>query len=90
MSKKTDLPPKKGAVLTISKIINSVMSSAAETEQGALFINCKEAIRAIQTLEEMGHTKPPKQIQIENTTSHGVVTNNIYSKGLKSMDMRLY
>ena len=45
-SNNTTFPPKNGAVFTIYKIIKAVMSSAAEAEIGALFINCKEAIPA--------------------------------------------
>jgi hypothetical protein len=32
-------PPNNGAILNIAKVINAVMSSAAEAELGALFIN---------------------------------------------------
>ena len=51
MSNKMTFPPNNGTVLTITKIIKAVMSSAAETELGALFINCKESITAHQYLE---------------------------------------
>jgi hypothetical protein len=40
MSNNDALPPNNGAVLTIAKIIKAVMSSAAEAEIGALYINC--------------------------------------------------
>ncbi len=36
-------PPFNGAILNISQIIKAVMSSAAEAELGALFINAREA-----------------------------------------------
>ena len=90
MSNDTALPPNNGAVLTIAIIIKEVMSSAAEAELGALFINCKEATPSCESLEEMGHTQPLTPMQTENTTAHGLVTNNIASKRLKSMDMRLH
>ena len=51
MSKNKAYPPNNVAVLIIPKIIKAVMSSAAEAELGALFINCKEAIPAHQPLE---------------------------------------
>ena len=41
MSNNTSFPPNNGEVLTISKIIKAVMSSAAEAGLGELFINCK-------------------------------------------------
>ena len=82
--------PNNGAVLTIAQIIKNVMPSAAEAELGALFINCREAIPARHTLEEMGHKQPPTLMQTDNTTALGVVTNNIASKRLKLMDMKLH
>ena len=66
------------------------MSSAAEADLGALFINCREAIPERNKLEEMGHKQPPTPMQMDNTTALGIVTNNIASKRLKSMDMRLH
>ena len=89
MSSDTDTPPNNGAVMTIVQIIKAVMSSAAEAELAALFINCQEAVPARHSLEEMGHKQPPTPVQTDNTTAHVVVTNNIASKRLKSMDMRL-
>jgi hypothetical protein len=40
MSTDTERPPNNGAVLTIAQIIKAVMTSAAEAEIGALYINC--------------------------------------------------
>ena len=55
MSNDSAVPPNNGSVLTISKITNEVMSSAAEAELGSLFINCREAIPERHALETMGH-----------------------------------
>jgi hypothetical protein len=44
LSENDNFPTNNGAVLTISQIIKAVMSSAAEAELGALFINSQEAI----------------------------------------------
>ena len=66
------------------------MSSAADAKLRALFINCRKAIPARYTLLEMGHPQPPTPMQTDNTTALGVVTNNIASKRLKSMDMKLH
>jgi hypothetical protein len=63
------------------------MSSAAEAEIGALYINCKEAIPAQHTLEYLGHEQPPTPMQTDNITALGVVNNNVMKK-LKSMDMK--
>ena len=88
MSNNTEFPPSNASVLTIYKIIKAVMLSATEAELGAILINRKEAIPAHQYLEEMRNKQPPTPIQTDNTTAHGVVTNNISVRRLNSMDMR--
>ena len=90
MSNDSAVPPNNGFVLTISQIIKAVMSSSAEAELGALFINCRKAIPARHALETMGHKQTLTPIQTDNTTALGVVTNNIVSKRLKSMDLKLH
>ena len=90
MSNNSADPPNNGAVLNIAQIIKSVMSSAAEAELGALFINSKQAIPARNTLEEMGHRQPPTPIQTDNTTAIGVVNKNNQMKQTKSMDMQFH
>ena len=57
MSNNEDIPPPNGAVLNIAQIIKAVMSSAAEAELGALFINAKEEMYIRIILEEMGHSE---------------------------------
>ena len=89
MSHDVPRPPNNGAILTIAQIIKAVMSSAAEAEVGALYINCREAVPARQTLEFLGHPQPPTPIQTDNTTALGVVNNNVMKK-LKAMDMRFH
>ncbi len=89
MSNDDAIPKNNVAILTISQIIKAVMSSAAEAEIGALYINCKEAIPARHTLEFLGHKQPPTQMQTDNTTTLGVVNNNVMKK-LKSMDMKYH
>ena len=44
MSKNESNPPSNGTVLNLAKIIKAVMSSAAEAELGALFLNAKTAV----------------------------------------------
>jgi hypothetical protein len=48
-----------GAILIIRKVLKHVLSSAAEAEIGAVFINEKEGAVLRTTLEELGHTHPP-------------------------------
>ena len=64
------------------------MSSAAKAKLGALYINAREAIPMRELLEEMGHKQLPTPIQTNNSTAHGVVTNNIQPRRTKAMDMR--
>ncbi len=53
-----EIPINNGAVLNISQIIKAVMSSAAEAELGALFINAKTVVSMRWTLKELGHPQP--------------------------------
>ncbi len=89
-SSDTKDPPNNGAILNISKILNAVMSSAAEAELGALYINAREAIPMRQLLKEMGHKQPKTPIQTNNSTTLGVVNNNIQPRRTKAMDMRFH
>jgi len=66
------------------------MSSAAEAELGALFINAKEVVHLRHILEEMGHPQPRTPIQTDNTTAEGVINNKIQPKRTKAMDMRFH
>ena len=90
MPNNSPIPANNGTVVTISQIIKSVMSSAAEAELGDLFIKCRDAIPERHALKEMGHEQPPTPMQTDNKTAHGVITNNIESKRLNSMDMKLH
>ena len=72
-------------ILIIAQTIKNVMSSAAEAEIGALFINSQHDIPAQTVLEEMGHVQPPTPIQTNNTTALGFVSKNLQSKATKSV-----
>jgi hypothetical protein len=66
------------------------MSSAAEAEIGAVFINAKEGAVLSTTLEELGHTQPPTPMETDNTTATGYRNGTIKQKRTKAMDMRFY
>jgi hypothetical protein len=66
------------------------MSSAAEAELGALYLNAKETVYLRQILHEIGHPQPPTPIQTDNTTASGVVNNIVQPKRTKAMDMRYH
>jgi hypothetical protein len=63
LSNNNDSPHNNGAILTNTTIIKAVMSSAAEAELGALYLNAKEAIYLRQILHKMGHLQPRTPIQ---------------------------
>jgi hypothetical protein len=90
MAGRDDISINNGAVLNISQIIRAVMSSAAEAELGALFINSKTAVSMCHTLEKLGHPQPPTPMQTDNKTTHELLTNKIMPKALKAMDMRFH
>ena len=66
------------------------MSSAAEAELGALFINAKTAVSMRQTLIELGHPQPHTPMQTDNATAHALLTNKNLRKALEAMDMRFH
>jgi hypothetical protein len=78
------------AILIVSKVIKHVMSSAAKAEIGAVFINTKEGAVLRTTLEELGHKKPPKPMETDNTTATGYSNGTIKPKRTKAMDMLFY
>ena len=90
MSNNVQIPTNNGVVHTVAQILKAVMSSAAEVELGALYINCREAIPVLHVLEEMGHPQPPTPMQTDNSTALGVVTNKIQPKRTKAMNMRFF
>jgi hypothetical protein len=89
-SSNVDNPLDNGTILNISKILKTVMPSAAEAKLSTLYINAREAIPMRQVLKEMGHKTPPTPIQTNNSTALGVVTNNIQPHRTKAMDMRFH
>jgi hypothetical protein len=89
-STNTDNKLTNGAVLIISKVLKHVMSSAAEAEIGAVFINAKEGAVFRTTLEELGHPQPPTPMETDNTTATGYSNGTMKQKRTKEMDMRFY
>jgi hypothetical protein len=87
---KNDKKLTNGAILIVSKVLKHVMSSAAEAEIGAVFINAKEGAVLRTTLEELGHKQPPTPMETDNTTATGYSNGKIKQKRTKAMDMRFY
>jgi hypothetical protein len=55
LSSNVPYPPNNGAIENIVKVIDAVVSLAAEAELGALFINAREAVYLQRILVDMGH-----------------------------------
>ena len=66
------------------------MSSAAEAELGALFLNAQEAVPIRNTLEELGHPQPATPTRTDNTTAEGIIHSTCKPQKTKSMDMRYH
>lgn len=83
-------PPINGPIHVVSTIMPHVLSSAAESELGALFINGKEACPFREALTTLGHPQPPTPIQCDNTTAAGIANDTVKQKRSKAFDMRFY
>jgi hypothetical protein len=69
-----------GLVLNPTGVLKVVVSSTAEAEVGALFVNAKEAEVIRITLEELGHKQQATTIITDNTTAHGIVNSSVRQK----------
>ena len=78
-----------GAVMTLSKIMKHVLSSAPEAKTAAIFLNCKAALPLRVSLKEMGHPQPKTPVTTDNTTAVGLIQNTMIPKNAKSNDMSL-
>jgi hypothetical protein len=87
---KTDKNLTNGTILIIGRVLRNVMSSAAEAEIGAVFINAKKGAVLRTTLEELGHKQPPTPMETDNTTATGYSNGTTTKKRTKEMDMRFY
>ena len=54
MSNNAEAPSNNGSIHNVAQLIKAVMSSAAEAELGALFINARQAVHIRNILEENG------------------------------------
>eukprot|EP00804_Cyclotella_cryptica_P002902 CCRYP_021007-RA/>CCRYP_021007-RA protein AED:0.15 eAED:0.15 QI:0/0/0/1/1/1/5/0/1206 len=90
LSEHETFPPHNGAIHNVAEIIKAVMSSAAEAELGALYINARKAVEERQILEEMGHQQPPTPMQTDTSTGEGIINARVQPKRTKAMDMRFH
>ena len=90
LSENIDNPSNNGAIYNEASIIKSIMSSAAEAEIGALYINARKGVEERNILEEMGHMQPPTPVQTDNTTAESIINLRVQPKRTKAMDMRFH
>ena len=90
LSENVPFPPNNGAIHNVAEIIKGVMSSAAEAELGAMYINACKAVEIRTILEEMGHKQPATPIQVDNSTAEGIVNKRVQPKCTKAMDMHFH
>jgi hypothetical protein len=87
LSENVNNPSNNGAIYNEASIIKSVMSSAAEAEIGAVYINARKGVEIRNILKEMGHMQPPTPVQTDNSTADGIVNLRVQPKRMKAMDM---
>ena len=86
----TNLPRLNCPIHSISCIMSNVMSSAAEAEIGAAYINGQESVQILILILKLGHPQPAIPIQVDNSTANGFANDNIKQKLLKAMNVHFY
>ena len=66
------------------------MSSAAEAEIGALYMNARQLLPLRVTCEELGHPQPATPMQTDNNTASGIINGTFNQARSKAIDMRYY
>jgi hypothetical protein len=79
-----------GAFFTLCAILRFVVASASEAELGTLFLDCKEGMIFLLTLEELGHPQPKTPIHCDNATAVGIANNTVKEQRSRSMEMRYF
>ena len=76
--------------ISIVAIIIGVMSSAAEAEIGALYMNARQLLPLRVTCKELGHPQPATPMQTDNNTASGIINGTFNQARSKAIDMRYY
>ena len=79
-----------GAIHILAKLIKNVVSSAAEAEIAAIFMNAKEAVPIRTTLVEMNHPQPETEIITDNLAAQGILNKSCKQTRSKAIDMNYY
>jgi hypothetical protein len=83
-------PLSNGPLLCHITVLKHVVSSVAEAEFVARFVNSREVTVTRTTLAEMGHNQDAIELKTDTTTADGIINNTVQQKRSKAMDMRLY
>ena len=75
-----------GPILVLARTIKNVVTSAAESEISALFMNAREAIPIRRALINLGHHQPPTPIVSDNSTAVGIIKGTMKQKQSKSFN----
>jgi hypothetical protein len=76
--------------ITLSKIINTVMFSAADAKLAALYVNASKGVEILNILQEMGHPQPPQPHQIDNSTAKSNINSQVQPKCTSTMGIRFH
>ena len=79
-----------GAIYAFCGILKIVVTSAAEAELAALFLNAKEGKIIRLILEELGHHQPPTPMHCDNKTATGIANDTVKKQRSRSMEMRFF
>ena len=94
LKQSTNLPPEVNGPIHIihteCRILKHVVASVYKSEVGRLFHNGQTVVLLQITLHELGFTKPPTPIQIDNSAAEGIFTATVRQNISKAMDRRFY
>jgi hypothetical protein len=79
-----------GPLMCQSTVLKHVVSSVAEADYGALFVNAKTGTVTRETLKEMVHPQDATELRTDNNTDDGIANKTVLQKRSKAMDMRYY
>ena len=89
--------PRKGEVIKINgnmfvlcDILKIVVTSAAEAELGALFLNLKEGKIHCLTLGKLWHIQLPTWVHCDNSTATGIANDSVKKQRSRSMEIRSF
>ena len=75
-------------ILVECKCLKHIVSSAAETETGALFYNAQNIIQIRRILKALSHPQQAVPLKTDNKTAFGFTQDNIHQRKSKTWDMR--